>query len=88
MKAIGARRRQIAGIYVRTALLLGALGTVVGSVLGIVLANLLVGFFGREFFAIEPGVGVDCGDPRSRAARSACSGRRSRRCRRCGAAAA
>jgi putative ABC transport system permease protein len=61
MKAIGARRRQIAGIYMRTTLLLGALGTVVGSILGIVVANLLVGFFGREFFAIEPGVGIDAG---------------------------
>ena len=61
MKAIGARRRQIVGIYARTALLLGALGTLIGSVLGVILANLLVGFFGREFFAIEPGLGVDAG---------------------------
>ena len=61
MKAIGARRRQIVGIYTRTALLLGALGTLIGSVLGVLLANVLVSFFGRTFFAIEPGFGVDPG---------------------------
>lgn len=60
MKAVGGRRRQIAGIYLRIALLLGALGAVVGVVLGQVVANLLVGFFGSEFFAIDAGiVGVD-----------------------------
>ena len=36
MKAIGGRRRQIAAVYLRTALLLGALGTVAGIVLGVV----------------------------------------------------
>jgi ABC-type lipoprotein release transport system permease subunit len=59
MKAIGARRRQIALIYIRTALLLGALGTVVGTALGILLANVLVGFFGSEFFGVGFGFGVD-----------------------------
>ena len=88
MKAIGARRRQIVGIYARTALLLGALGTLIGSVLGVILANLLVGFFGREFFAIEPGLGVDAAGPRRRLRGRACWARRSRRCRRSGAAAA
>jgi putative ABC transport system permease protein len=43
MRAIGARRRQVALVYVRTALLLGALGAVAGIGLGIVLSNLLVG---------------------------------------------
>jgi putative ABC transport system permease protein len=59
MKALGARRRQIAAIYLRTAFLLGALGTLVGAVLGVLLANGLVRFFGSEFFAIETGFGVD-----------------------------
>ena len=59
MKAIGGRRRQIAAVYVRTALLLGALGTLAGVLLGLVLANALVQFFGSRFFAIEPGLGVD-----------------------------
>jgi putative ABC transport system permease protein len=59
MKALGARRRQIAGVYLRTALLLGALGAVVGSLLGVVLANVLNGFFLSTFFAVEPGFAVD-----------------------------
>ena len=41
MRAVGARRRQVALVYLRTALLLGALGALVGVVLGILLANLL-----------------------------------------------
>ena len=59
MKAIGGRRRQIASGYLRTAVLLGLAGTVAGSVFGVLLANLLVAFFGSEFFAIDPGFGVD-----------------------------
>ena len=59
MKAIGGRRRQIAVVYVKTALLLGVLGTVVGVVLGIVLSNLLVRYLGSTFFAIDVGFGVD-----------------------------
>ena len=63
MKAIGARRRQIAAVYLRTALLLGALGTIVGVLLGVLLANALVRFFGSEFFAVETGFAVDVPDP-------------------------
>ncbi|MGZ4333324.1 MAG: FtsX-like permease family protein, partial [Gaiellaceae bacterium] len=59
MKAIGGRRRQIAAVYLRTALLLGALGTVVGVALGVVLANVLVRYLGSTFFAIDVGFGVD-----------------------------
>jgi putative ABC transport system permease protein len=59
MKAIGGTGRQIAGIYVRTALLLGAIGSILGLVLGLVLANVLVNFFGSTFFAINSGFGVD-----------------------------
>ena len=59
MKAIGGRRKQIAAVYIRTALLLGALGTAVGIVLGIVLSNLLVRYLGSTFFAIDVGFGVD-----------------------------
>ena len=59
MKALGGRRRQIAGVYVKTALLLGALGTVVGVVLGIALSNLLVRYLGSTFFAIDVDFGVD-----------------------------
>lgn len=59
MRAIGARRRQVAGIYLRTALVLGALGGLVGVVLGILLANLLARAFGTSFWAIDVGFGVD-----------------------------
>jgi putative ABC transport system permease protein len=59
MRAVGARRRQVALVYVRTALLLGALGALAGAVLGIVLSNALAGFFGSAFFAIDVGFGVD-----------------------------
>jgi putative ABC transport system permease protein len=61
MKALGARRRQIALVYTRTALLLGSLGTVVGAALGVVLANVLVGYFGSNFYAIHAGFHVDAG---------------------------
>ena len=55
MKAIGGTRRQIRGVYLRTAALLGAIGAVLGVFLGVVIANLMVQFFGSTFFAISPG---------------------------------
>ncbi|MFO7589647.1 MAG: FtsX-like permease family protein [Acidimicrobiia bacterium] len=59
MRAIGARRRQVAAVYLKTALLLGALGAALGIVLGIVLSNLLARYFGSLFWAIDVPVGVD-----------------------------
>ena len=59
MRAVGARRRQVALVYLRTALLLGVLGAVVGLALGIVLANLLASYFGSMYWAIDVGFGVD-----------------------------
>jgi putative ABC transport system permease protein len=59
MRAVGARRRQVALVYLKTALLLGAMGTLVGIAFGILLSNLLASFFGSTFFAIEVGFGVD-----------------------------
>jgi putative ABC transport system permease protein len=59
MRAVGARRRQVALVYVRTALLLGALGAVAGVALGIALAWLLSRYFGSTFWAIDVGFGVD-----------------------------
>ena len=59
MKAVGGRRRQVAAVYLRTALLLGALGTGVGIVLGVVLANWLARYFGSTFYAVTTGLGVD-----------------------------
>jgi len=59
MRAIGARRRQVALAYLRTTLLLGALGACVGVVLGVMLANLLARYFASAFWAVDAGFGVD-----------------------------
>jgi len=59
MKAVGGRRRQIAAVYLKTALLLGGLATVAGIVLGAVLAYILARFFGSTFFAVGVGFGID-----------------------------
>jgi putative ABC transport system permease protein len=58
MKAIGGTRRQVRRIYLRTALLLGAIGSLIGVGLGVVIANAIVAYFGSSFFAITPGFGV------------------------------
>jgi len=59
MKAVGGRRRQIAAVYLRTAVLLGGLGTVAGMVLGTMLAYVLTRYFGLTYFAIGVGFGID-----------------------------
>ncbi|HYB17630.1 MAG TPA: FtsX-like permease family protein, partial [Streptosporangiaceae bacterium] len=59
MKAVGGRRRQIAAVYLKTALLLGGLGTVAGIVLGVVLAYILTRYFGSTLFAAGVGFGID-----------------------------
>jgi putative ABC transport system permease protein len=59
MRAIGARRRQVALVYLRTAVLLGALGAVVGIALGLLLSNLLARSFGMQFWAVHVGFGAD-----------------------------
>ncbi len=58
MKAIGGRRRQIRRSFLRTALVLGAIGTGLGIALGIPFANLVLGFIGSTFFGITPEWGV------------------------------
>jgi putative ABC transport system permease protein len=59
MKAIGGRRRQIAAVYLKTVLLLGALGTTAGIVLGLVVANLLTRYFGSHVYGVNVGIGAD-----------------------------
>jgi putative ABC transport system permease protein len=58
MKAIGARRRDIRRVYQRTALLLGALGAVLGTALGVLLAYGLVRLFADMFFGVDAGFAV------------------------------
>ena len=59
MRAVGARRRQVTLVYLKTAMLLGALGALAGIALGIALSSLLADYFGSMFWAIDVGVGVD-----------------------------
>ena len=88
MRAIGARRRQVAGVYLRTALLFGALARSSASGSGSCSPTCSPRYFGSMFWAIHVGFGVDptvlvvsvAGRPRSR--------RRSRRCPRSAAASA
>jgi putative ABC transport system permease protein len=58
MKAIGARRRDIRRIYLRTAGMFGVLGAVLGVALGIVISNLVVRYFAQLFFGIDAEFGV------------------------------
>jgi putative ABC transport system permease protein len=59
MKAVGGRRRQIAAVYLKTAVLLGGLGTVAGAVVGIALAYVLTHYFGSTYFAVNVGFSID-----------------------------
>jgi putative ABC transport system permease protein len=59
MKAIGGSRRRIAFAYMRTAALLGLLGTAIGVPLGIGLSNLLASYFAQTWYAITPDFGID-----------------------------
>lgn len=53
LKALGGRRRQIKGVVLRTAALLGIFGAVVGAALGIVIASLLTDFFASNLFDVH-----------------------------------
>ncbi|HYB25908.1 MAG TPA: FtsX-like permease family protein [Solirubrobacteraceae bacterium] len=59
MKAIGAGRKQIRGVYLRTAVLLGALGAIGGALLGILLSWGLTAYFASSLFAISVPFSVD-----------------------------
>jgi putative ABC transport system permease protein len=59
MKAIGAGRKQIRSVYLRTTVLLGSLGAIVGAALGTLIAWALTSFFASSFFAISAPFSVD-----------------------------
>ncbi len=59
IRAIGARRRQVAAVYLRTTLLLGGIAAVVGAALGVLLSSLLARYFGSLFWVVDVGFGVD-----------------------------
>lgn len=58
LKTLGGRRRQIAGVFVQTAGLLGATGALIGAGLGIAIAYLLTGFFATTIFDVSAGFAV------------------------------
>jgi hypothetical protein len=53
LKTLGGRRRQIASIVLRAAALLGVLGAVAGTALGIGLAYLLTSYFASSFYDLK-----------------------------------
>ncbi len=61
LKTLGARRTQIAGIILRTAAMLGAVGAVIGTVIGIAVAYLLTQYFAVKFVDVSFGFGVATG---------------------------
>ncbi|MGH3409595.1 MAG: ABC transporter permease, partial [Streptosporangiaceae bacterium] len=61
LKTLGGRRRQIAGITLRTAGMLGAAGAVVGAALGIVIAYLLASYFAEKLIDVSFGFGIATG---------------------------
>ena len=61
LKTLGGRRRQIAGITLRTAAMLGAAGAVVGTILGIAIAYLLTQYFAEKLIDVSFGFGIATG---------------------------
>jgi putative ABC transport system permease protein len=59
MRAVGARRRQVALVYLRTTLLLGAVGAVAGTLLGILMSSALARYFGDTYWAVDVDPGID-----------------------------
>jgi putative ABC transport system permease protein len=58
LKTLGGRRRQIAGITLRTAAMLGAAGAIPGTILGILLAYLLANDFAVKYVDVAFGFGI------------------------------
>ncbi len=58
LKSLGGRRAQIAGIVLRAAGLLGAIGAVLGTGLGIVLAYLLTSYFASSLYDLKAGFAI------------------------------
>jgi putative ABC transport system permease protein len=58
LKTLGGRRRQIGGIIVRTAALLGAAGAILGTTIGIAIAYLLARYFAVKLIDVSFGFGI------------------------------
>ncbi len=61
LKTLGGRRRQIGGIILRTAAMLGAAGAAVGTIIGIAIAYLLAQYFAEKFIDVSFGFGIATG---------------------------
>jgi putative ABC transport system permease protein len=61
LKTLGGRRRQIGGITLRTAAVLGAAGAVVGTILGIAIAYLLASYFAEKLIDVSFSFGIATG---------------------------
>ena len=61
LKTLGGRRRQIGGIILRTAAMLGAGGALAGTIIGIVIAYLLTSYFAERFVDVSFGFQVAVG---------------------------
>jgi putative ABC transport system permease protein len=61
LRTLGGRRRQIAGITLRTAAMLGGAGAILGTVIGIVIAYLLARYFAEKFIDVPFGFGIAIG---------------------------
>ena len=58
LKALGGRRRQIAGVVLRTSAALGAAGSVAGTAIGIVVAYLLTRHLAAQLFSVPTGFAI------------------------------
>jgi putative ABC transport system permease protein len=54
LRALGGRRRQVRGVYLRTAVVYGAIGGLLGAALAVLLGNWLSRYFGSQFFGVTP----------------------------------
>jgi putative ABC transport system permease protein len=61
LKTLGGRRRQIGGIILRTAAILGAAGAAAGTSIGIAIAYLLAHYFAEKFIDVSFGFGIATG---------------------------
>jgi putative ABC transport system permease protein len=58
LRALGGRRRQIAGVVLRTSAALGAAGSVAGTTIGIVMAYLLTRHLAAQLFSVPTGFAI------------------------------